>query len=260
MRLLLRRSWVKRARPGRRAGAGRRGRRPEGRAWEREAEPGAGLAEGDRLTYRVTERRGGGRGRPAMIASCLCYLLLPAARLFRALSGTGPRPRRAGAKPRACLGGAPAGVFAGGVRCAAGLTTGFILDSMRPRPGRRPSWAAPPPPPRPGGLGGGVGRSYSVRGLPGRAGPPTFWPRRRGGSEARWVTSRGSGRVGPAEAEAVRILRGPGPLRTRGRGLKTWIRFDISLGSTPQSPFRATSLRSVWLKNNRIQNTLKPHL
>lgn len=34
--------------------------------------------------------RGGGAGRrPAMIASCLCYLLLPVARLFRSLSGTG---------------------------------------------------------------------------------------------------------------------------------------------------------------------------
>ncbi|KAK2104503.1 hypothetical protein P7K49_018359 [Saguinus oedipus] len=36
---------------------------------------------------------------PAMIASCLCYLLLPAARLFRALSGTGPAYRQAGDRP-----------------------------------------------------------------------------------------------------------------------------------------------------------------
>lgn len=37
--------------------------------------------------------------RPAMIASCLCYLLLPAARLFRALAGTGPASFQAGARP-----------------------------------------------------------------------------------------------------------------------------------------------------------------
>lgn len=34
-----------------------------------------------------------------MIASCLCYLLLPAARLCRALSGTGPASLQAGAGP-----------------------------------------------------------------------------------------------------------------------------------------------------------------
>lgn len=58
-------------------------------------EPGAGRVRGGaELTEEQAgcgeEVGAGAAGRPAMIASCLCYLLLPAARLFRALSGTGP--------------------------------------------------------------------------------------------------------------------------------------------------------------------------
>lgn len=56
-------------------------------------DPAGGLEEGRRA------RAGARARRLAMIASCLCYLLLPAARLFRALSGTGPASRQAGARP-----------------------------------------------------------------------------------------------------------------------------------------------------------------
>lgn len=55
-----------------------------------------------------------------MIASCLCYLLLPATRLFRALSGTGQAYRQTGARP----GLASAGLRGPGAACGwPGLTT-----------------------------------------------------------------------------------------------------------------------------------------
>lgn len=64
------------------------------RYYVRDTAPGRGEIGAGRAAGAAAGRgeRGGGcrRGVPAMIASCLCYLLLPAARLFRALSGTGP--------------------------------------------------------------------------------------------------------------------------------------------------------------------------
>lgn len=54
---------------------------------------GASVARGgaeQRRPVCAAVPRGSGAGRrPAMIVSCLYYLLLPAARLFRFLSGTG---------------------------------------------------------------------------------------------------------------------------------------------------------------------------
>lgn len=80
---------------------------------------GAGPHRGRPVCGGGRVRRGGGAGRrPAMIASCLCYLLLPAARLFRSLSGTGLASRGAGswgcALWRRRRGGGSAGPWGGG--------------------------------------------------------------------------------------------------------------------------------------------------
>lgn len=81
---------------------------------------GRGLTEGDRCAAAAVCGGAAARAgrRPAMIASCLCYLLLPAARLFRSLSGTGLASRGAGswgcALWRRRRGGGSAGPWGGG--------------------------------------------------------------------------------------------------------------------------------------------------
>lgn len=100
----------------------RGGAEPGRRGWRGRSLSGAGrgLTEGDRCAAAAVCGGAAARAgrRPAMIASCLCYLLLPAARLFRSLSGTGLASRGAGswgcALWRRRRGGGSAGPWGGG--------------------------------------------------------------------------------------------------------------------------------------------------
>lgn len=210
-------------------GAGEAGRGAGGAGRARERGGAGGRASGGRPA-----RRDGEKGRRARAAGHdRVVSVLPAA------AGRAPFPRPLRYRPRVLKGGCQASgpALAGpprglGRRALRGRPHDrFILDSARPRPGRRPSWAAPPhPPPHAGGLEAS-GHSYSVEAAGGGAEPPlspTFWPRRRGEAPGPAESLLGgSGRVGPLGGRGE-CPNSPwtGALRPLGVcGLKTWTCF-----------------------------------
>ena len=121
-----------------------------------------------------------------MIASCLCYLLLPAARLFRALSGTGPASWQAGARPGPTSAGPrgawgrraarrasrplfpPAEVWGGGPRCRSWTPRGpGLAGEPRGRPPSRlwPGGVAPRLTWEEAGEGAGARRGTALGGV-----------------------------------------------------------------------------------------------
>lgn len=225
------------------------------------AEPGAGPSRGR------PARRGGEKGRRARVAGHdRVVSVLPAA------AGRAPFPRPLRYRPRVLKGGcqAPGPALAGppwglGRRALRGQPHHrLILDSVRPRPGRRPSWAAPPTHLLLTPVAWrrratvttwrrlGEGREPPSPPLSGPAGAE----RLRGPAES---LLGGSGRVGPLGGRgecpnspwtgALRPFKG---LWTEEPGLAL-----SCPGSTPQSPFPAASLRSLWLKKNKNKKQLQ---
>ena len=122
--------------------AGEAGRGAGEAGWARGRGGSGGGASGGRLAHR-----GGKKGRRARAAGHDCVVsVLPAA------AGRAPFPRPLRYRPRVLKGGCQASrpALAGpprglGRRALRGRPHDrLILDSVRPRPGRRPSWAAPP--------------------------------------------------------------------------------------------------------------------